>query len=97
VIHIICVRHNFAQASSRENLKYSPGTLIGTYNYYLYTGDTEWLQETWSNYTKGVAYIAGKINGTGLVDVTGLRDWGRLGQGGYNAEANAIYYKVFIK
>jgi hypothetical protein len=52
------------------------------------------MQDTWSNYTKGLAYISGKINSTGLVDVTGTIDWGRYGQGGYNAEANAIYYKV---
>lgn len=27
------------------------------------------------------------------MNITGLRDWGRLGPGGHNAEGNALYYK----
>lgn len=30
----------------------------------------------------------------GLMNVTGLRDWARLGGGGINAEGNALLYKV---
>lgn len=30
----------------------------------------------------------------GLMNITGLRDWARLGGGGINAEGNAILYKV---
>ena len=29
---------------------YHSWTLIGTHNYYLYTGDIEWLQNVWANY-----------------------------------------------
>ncbi|EIW74840.1 glycoside hydrolase family 78 protein [Coniophora puteana RWD-64-598 SS2] len=71
-------------------------TLIGTYNYYLYTGDTEWFSTVWTNYTRAVAYIESKVDDTGLLNVTGLRDWGRFGQGGHNAEANAILYRLLI-
>jgi len=73
---------------------YHAWTLIGTYNYYLYSGDTAWLQNVWANYTKAVAFLEGKVDSTGLMDVTGLRDWARQGGGGYNAEGNAILYKV---
>ncbi|CCM05941.1 uncharacterized protein FIBRA_08180 [Fibroporia radiculosa] len=73
---------------------YHAWTLIGSYNYYLYSGDAIWMQNTWSNYTKAVAYLANKVDSTGLLNVTGLRDWGRLWQGGHNSEANAIYYKL---
>ncbi|KAF5329398.1 hypothetical protein D9619_009233 [Psilocybe cf. subviscida] len=73
---------------------YHAWTLIGTYNYYLYSGDTAWLQNVWANYTKAVAFLEGKVDRTGLMDVTGLRDWARLGGGGYNAEGNAILYRV---
>jgi hypothetical protein len=69
-------------------------TLIGSYNYYLFSGDDEWLSTIWANYTLAVAFIEGKVDSTGLLDVTGLRDWARLGQGGHNAEANAILYRV---
>ena len=65
-------------------------------NYYLFSGDTAWLQNVWSNYTKAVAFLEGKVDSTGLMNVTGLRDWARLGGGGYNVEGNAILYKVFL-
>ncbi|KAJ6532653.1 Six-hairpin glycosidase [Mycena capillaripes] len=72
-------------------------TLIGTHNYYLYSGDIEWLQTIWSNYTKAVAFLEAKVDPTvGLMNVTGLRDWARLGGGGFNAEGNAILYRVLI-
>ena len=29
---------------------YHAWTLIGTYNYYLYSGDEEWLRTVWTNY-----------------------------------------------
>ncbi|KAF8894897.1 Six-hairpin glycosidase [Gymnopilus junonius] len=73
---------------------YHAWTLIGTYNYYLFSGDTVWLQTVWTNYTKAVAFLEGKVDETGLMNVTGLRDWARLGGGGYNVEGNAILYKV---
>ncbi|KAG6827253.1 hypothetical protein H0H92_012614 [Tricholoma furcatifolium] len=64
-------------------------------NYFLYSGDTEWLQTIWTNYTKAVAFLEGKVDDeAGLIDITGLRDWARLGGGGYNVEGNAIFYKV---
>jgi hypothetical protein len=69
-------------------------TLIGTYNYYLFSGDTAWLEDVWQNYTKAVAFVEGKVDSTGLMNVTGLRDWARLGGGGHNAEGNAILYKL---
>ncbi|KAH7922494.1 glycoside hydrolase family 78 protein [Leucogyrophana mollusca] len=69
-------------------------TLIGTHNYYLYSGDMDWLQTVWTNYTKAVAYVESKVDSTGLMNITGLRDWGRFGQGGHNAEGNAILYKL---
>ncbi|KAI0075157.1 Six-hairpin glycosidase [Panus rudis PR-1116 ss-1] len=75
---------------------YHAWTLIGTYNYYLYSGDVDWLQRTWANYTKAVAFLEGKVDSTGLMDVTGLRDWARLGGGGHNSEGNALLYKVLV-
>lgn len=75
---------------------YHAWTLIGTHNYFLYSGDLAWMQNTWINYTKAVQYLENKVDGTGLLNVTGLRDWGRLWQGGHNSEANAIFYKVYV-
>ncbi|KAI0684564.1 glycoside hydrolase family 78 protein [Cytidiella melzeri] len=75
---------------------YHMWTLIGTHNYFLYSGDMEWLQSVWANYTKAVNFVTGKVGPSGLMNVTGLRDWARLGGGGINAEGNALLYKVLI-
>ncbi|KAJ7881488.1 glycoside hydrolase family 78 protein [Mycena olivaceomarginata] len=70
-------------------------TLVGTHNYYLYSGDLEWIQTIWANYTKAVAFLEAKVDPkVGLMNVTGLRDWARVGGGGFNAEGNAILYRV---
>ncbi|PFH50188.1 glycoside hydrolase family 78 protein [Amanita thiersii Skay4041] len=74
---------------------YHAWTLIGTYNYYLFSGDEDWLKQVWSNYTIAVRFLEGKVDSDiGLMDVTGLRDWARLGGGGINAEGNALLFKV---
>ncbi|KZT25006.1 glycoside hydrolase family 78 protein [Neolentinus lepideus HHB14362 ss-1] len=73
---------------------YHAWTLIGTHNYYLYSGDMMWLQTVWTNYTKAVQFLENKVDSSGLMNVTGLRDWARLGGGGHNSEGNALLYKV---
>lgn len=73
---------------------YHSHTLIGVHNYWLYSGDLAWVQGHWSNYTKAVGYLAGRVDTSGLLDVLGTRDWARLGMSGHNAEANALYYRV---
>ncbi|KAJ7153315.1 Six-hairpin glycosidase [Mycena filopes] len=76
---------------------YHMWTMIGTYNYYLYSGDLAWLQNIWSNYTKAAAFLEAKVDPkVGLMNVTGLRDWARVGGGGFNAEGNAILYRTLL-
>ncbi|KAK0430937.1 Six-hairpin glycosidase [Armillaria borealis] len=79
-----------------ESDTYHAWNLIGTHNYYLYSGDHDWLSTVWTNYTRAVAFLEGKVDSTGLMNVTSPRDWGRIGGGGYNAEGNAILYKVLL-
>lgn len=80
--------------SQKDSDTYHMWTLVGTHNYYLYTGDAEWLHTVWANYTKAVAFVENKVDASGLMNVTGLRDWARLGGGGHNSEGNALLYKV---
>ncbi|KAG6864815.1 hypothetical protein C0991_007001 [Blastosporella zonata] len=40
---------------------YHAWTLVGTHNYFLYSGDIAWLQNVWANYTKAVAFLEGKV------------------------------------
>lgn len=66
-------------------------TLIGTYNYVLYQNDTDFLAHNWDRYQKALEYIYGKVDDvSGLLVVTGTRDWARLGQGFNNSEANMM-------
>ncbi|GLY43189.1 hypothetical protein Amsp01_092120 [Amycolatopsis sp. NBRC 101858] len=93
-----------AQAASGEipwsgpvfNLKgsdtYHTWTLLGTSLYYTYSADRAWLDSVWSNYTRGMQFILGKIDSGNLLNVTATQDWARAGQGGENIEANALLY-----
>ncbi|KAJ8091938.1 hypothetical protein PM082_024173 [Marasmius tenuissimus] len=93
--------------SQKGSDTYHGWTLIGCHNYYLYTGDISTIQSIWEDYTRAVAFLERKViyprpgeegkMGTGLMNVTGLRDWARLGGGGINAEGNAILYQVLIR
>ena len=71
-------------------------TLIGAHNYYMFTGDLDFVQTVWANYTKAVAFLEGQVDGTGLLEVNPnfANDWGRDNAGGHNSVANALLYKV---
>lgn len=71
---------------------YHMSSLIGTYDYILYSGDLPFLARNWKGVKEGISFIARKIDSTGLLHVTGLNDWGRYTQGGHNTEANALMY-----
>jgi hypothetical protein len=66
--------------------------MIGTYNYVLFTNNTDWLLENWDGYLLAMNYIYDKVTyPSGLLNVTGLRDWARYGQGYNNSEAQMMY------
>jgi GH15 family glucan-1,4-alpha-glucosidase len=69
-------------------------TLIGTYDYFLFTNDKAFLSGIYPKFQKAMSYITAKIDNTGMLDVTGLDDWGRLSQGGHNTEANMLMYRT---
>jgi hypothetical protein len=71
-------------------LAYHMWTLVGVYNYILYTGDIPFLNRNWAKYTRALDFVLRKINDRGLLNVSGNRDWARLNQGGENTEANIL-------
>ncbi|CAK7228792.1 hypothetical protein SBRCBS47491_007026 [Sporothrix bragantina] len=77
---------------------YHMWTMIGTYNYVLYTNDTAFLSRNWAGYRHAMAFITAKqADGTpssasGLLHVTGVRDWARLDVGTNMTEAQVILY-----
>lgn len=67
-------------------------SMIGTYKYVLYTNDTDFLLENWGSYKHAMEYIYGKVTyPSGLLNVTGTRDWARWQQGYNNSEAQMMY------
>ncbi|KAK9775622.1 putative Six-hairpin glycosidase-like protein [Seiridium cardinale] len=69
-------------------------TLNDIYDYYLFTGDLEFLESYWDQYKLGVNYLLQFFDSTGLANVTSSSDWLRIGMGGHNIEANSILYSA---
>ncbi|KAI4521109.1 glycoside hydrolase family 78 protein [Schizophyllum commune Loenen D] len=78
-----------------ESDTYPAWSLVGVYNYWMHSGDTDWLKAKWDPYKLGVSYLAGKVDSeVGLLNATGPTDWGRLGGGGFSISPNVLYYQV---
>ncbi|KAK7039312.1 glycoside hydrolase family 78 protein [Favolaschia claudopus] len=84
--------------NARGSDTYNAWSLIGTHNYYLYTGDLDFVKFVWANYTKAVAFLESQVDSTGLANVPqGLaNDWGRDGGGGHNSVFNALLYRTLV-
>ncbi|OJK02868.1 hypothetical protein ASPACDRAFT_1864575 [Aspergillus aculeatus ATCC 16872] len=79
--------------SQKNSDTYHMWSMVGTYNYLLYTNDTDFLETNWAGYQKAMEYIYGKVTyASGLLNVTGTRDWARWQQGYNNTEAQMILY-----
>ncbi|TIA60441.1 Six-hairpin glycosidase [Aureobasidium pullulans] len=65
-------------------------TLLGLHNYWIYTGDDEYLQQNWNRFKLALNYSLSFVDETGLANVTSSFDWLREGMGGHNIEANSI-------
>lgn len=72
--------------------------LLGVWNYVHYSGDVAWLAKYWIKYRRALEFSLRKFNRwRGLFWATSGADWLRPGQGGYNSEANAIFFKTVKK
>jgi hypothetical protein len=71
--------------------------LIGTYDYVFHADDINFLSNNWMKYLKAVNYILDKVDpDTGLMMVTGPRDWARTLKQGQSSEANMLLYRTLI-
>ncbi|KYG49407.1 glycoside hydrolase family 78 protein [Acidomyces richmondensis BFW] len=76
---------------------YHSWSVIGMYDYAMYSGDHTWLETHWANISRGVEFIvAGLDPETGLQNQSQPNDWGRQGSGGFNSELNAISYHALV-
>ncbi|KAL8674516.1 MAG: hypothetical protein Q9168_001108 [Polycauliona sp. 1 TL-2023] len=69
-------------------------TLLGVWNFVLFTNDIPWLHSHWSAYLEAFEYSLAKVDLTGLFHVTSNNDWLRPGMTGHNLEATSIMYQV---
>ena len=69
-------------------------SLIGIFDYYLYTGDLAYVDQNWHTYKFALNYSLSFIDDSDLMNVTTSADWLRFGMGARNIEANAILYYV---
>lgn len=76
---------------------YHMSSLIGTYEYLLYSGDLQFLALSWESIKRAITYVVKKLNQeSGLLYVTGTGDWGRDSQGGFNTAANALMFRTLV-
>ncbi|KAL7622304.1 hypothetical protein AAE478_007808 [Parahypoxylon ruwenzoriense] len=73
-------------------------TMIGTYNYVLYSGDLDFAREIWSKYLAGMSFLADQLDSSlGLLNITGYtNDWGRLYTDSTLAPAQMLYYRTLV-
>ncbi|KAH8908913.1 Six-hairpin glycosidase [Coniochaeta sp. PMI_546] len=76
---------------------YHMHTLLGTYNYVLYSGDLAWLREKWPAYLRALNVSMAKVDDLGLLHVSSTADWLRPGMTGHNLEASAMLHTVLTK
>ncbi|CAG8898210.1 unnamed protein product [Penicillium egyptiacum] len=83
--------------SQKDSDTYHMWSMIGTYKYVLHTNDTDFLLENWASYKHAMGDIYGKVTySSGLLNVTGTRDWARWQQGYNNSEAQMNYEHLFL-
>ncbi|KAI0973272.1 glycoside hydrolase family 78 protein [Xylaria arbuscula] len=77
---------------------YHMWTMIGLYNYVLYSGDVEFLKYYWDSYIIATSLVIVQIDpAVGLLDITLYpNDWGRFNADGYLASAQMLAYHTLV-
>ncbi|KAL4925422.1 pectin lyase fold/virulence factor [Aspergillus undulatus] len=68
-------------------------TIIGTYNYFLFTEDYGFLLDVWPRYVTALEYSLGKITADGIMNATETADWGRWNYDTLASSANMLLYR----
>ena len=64
--------------------------MIGIYNYYLFTGDDDFLYTNWADYKLAMDYILSEIESDGILQINGEGDWGRYVYSRNGSEPNML-------
>ncbi|UQC89131.1 bacterial alpha-L-rhamnosidase domain-containingprotein [Colletotrichum lupini] len=79
---------------SKDSDTYHLWTLVGTYNYFLYTGDTDFMTSIWPKYLKAINLSRSKVSDKGIMNVTGAADWGRWTYSTERSSASMLLYRA---
>ncbi|RAL58092.1 hypothetical protein DID88_009809 [Monilinia fructigena] len=83
----------FTTVLNTWSFTYHLHSLIDIHDYYLFTGDLEYLQQHWGQFKLGMNFSLGFIDETKMANLPKDNpDWLRVGMGGHNIEANSILY-----
>lgn len=72
--------------------RYHMYSLLDVADYFLYSGDVEYVRNKWDQWVFGLNYSLSTVDDSGMMNVTSSADWLRFGMGGHNIEANSIFY-----
>lgn len=72
--------------------------MIGTYNYVLYSGDLDFIRDSWDKYLAAMNFVASQLDSSlGLLNITGYEnDWGRLYTDSTLVSAQMLYYRTLV-
>ncbi|OHX00407.1 bacterial alpha-l-rhamnosidase domain-containing protein [Colletotrichum incanum] len=74
---------------------YHMWTMIGAYNYVLFSGDLGWLAHNWATYLRAMDYIYAKIiPDTGILNATATGDWARYINSMNGSAPNMLLYRT---
>lgn len=65
--------------------------MIGMYNYLLYSGDEDLVEELWPKHESALEYARSLRTADGIVSVKGDRDWGRITSSKERCSASMLY------
>ncbi|GJD00436.1 bacterial alpha-L-rhamnosidase domain-containing protein [Colletotrichum higginsianum] len=74
---------------------YHMWTMIGAYNYVLFSGDLAWLASNWATYLRAMDYIYAKVlPATGILNATATGDWARYINSMNGSAPNMLLYRT---
>ncbi|KAI0009368.1 glycoside hydrolase family 78 protein [Xylariaceae sp. FL0662B] len=81
---------------AEESDTYHMWTMIGTYNYVLFSGDTSFIRDIWDSYLKAASFLDAQLDPSlDLINITGYtEDWGRFFVGNVSTSAQMLYYRT---
>ncbi|KAF4984596.1 hypothetical protein FZEAL_273 [Fusarium zealandicum] len=80
--------------ATRGSNTYHMWSMIGAYNYVLYTNDLDWLNKRWAGYQAAMDFLTSKVGSSGLLHADGQNDWARYVRQINGSAPNMLLYRT---